>query len=519
MTSLQVDLNQVAGSPAYMSPEQWTGRRLTRGIDQWALAVMIYEMAEGRLPFHGLTFSDLRDQVLRSQYQAPEYLNATQWEALRISFNTDRSHRHRSCLALVKAVADAEPSTRNSVSVAEVAMPNETGGQTPFAPVHHEHGGGGVAVLASEPAVQLATGTLCPPFAEQTPNDTVSHIDAKVETHEHLNLAPNQLAPQRVKSLSTKTRAVTATLTLFIIASAALVVWRPVPAGDDDTKIDAKVVAKVDHESAIAQHGIEISPQPPIDEKHDLPIVTHDPANTAASVPEPDPEDPPVAALPAPPVVVLPIQFKAVEPCLIAPGEEAVIQLTAIDPNVPPSPLRYALVGAAPAGATIDETSGKIRWKSLSGTPSGAYTITVEARSENPAARTATQQATILVKAPVLNLAGAELRVDGGGIRMMLTTALSADGSQALVGSDDGTARLWDTSTSKELQRFIGHSGAVNSVALSVDATRIFTGGEDGTAPPMGCNERQRAATLCGAFGCRQLGRAFGRRSASSHRR
>ncbi|MBI4859496.1 MAG: protein kinase [Candidatus Riflebacteria bacterium] len=43
------------GTPAYMSPEQVTGRRLGVQTDQYSLALMLYELLSGQLPFEGET--------------------------------------------------------------------------------------------------------------------------------------------------------------------------------------------------------------------------------------------------------------------------------------------------------------------------------------------------------------------------------------------------------------------------------------------------------------------------------
>jgi WD40 repeat protein len=63
----------------------------------------------------------------------------------------------------------------------------------------------------------------------------------------------------------------------------------------------------------------------------------------------------------------------------------------------------------------------------------------------------------------------------------ILSAALSADGSRALSGGDDATLRLWDVATSKELRRFDGHAENVWCVALSKDGRRAASGSWDKT--------------------------------------
>jgi len=59
---------QVVGTPAYMSPSQFTGGAVDGGIDRWALAVVAYEALTGRLPFDGQTTSAIFSAVLQRRY-------------------------------------------------------------------------------------------------------------------------------------------------------------------------------------------------------------------------------------------------------------------------------------------------------------------------------------------------------------------------------------------------------------------------------------------------------------------
>ncbi|MBI3827975.1 MAG: serine/threonine protein kinase [Planctomycetes bacterium] len=117
-----------AGTPAYMAPEQWEGRTLTPGVDQWALAVLMYEMAAGRKPFEATTERGLYEFVKKGEVKAPGALPSLVWRALKKAFEPDRRKRHGSCGALVREMkpAPATPSTYRGEPVdwwAIVCMP------------------------------------------------------------------------------------------------------------------------------------------------------------------------------------------------------------------------------------------------------------------------------------------------------------------------------------------------------------------------------------------------------------
>jgi WD40 repeat protein len=60
--------------------------------------------------------------------------------------------------------------------------------------------------------------------------------------------------------------------------------------------------------------------------------------------------------------------------------------------------------------------------------------------------------------------------------------AFSLDGTTILTGCSDGTARLWDVSTRRQLGQPMTHQGVVAAVAFSPDGTTILTGSADRTA-------------------------------------
>ena len=66
MTSAgQTEVGVVMGTPAYMSPEQVSGRPLDHRTDIFSLGVVLHQMATGKQPFHGNSSAELISAILR----------------------------------------------------------------------------------------------------------------------------------------------------------------------------------------------------------------------------------------------------------------------------------------------------------------------------------------------------------------------------------------------------------------------------------------------------------------------
>jgi hypothetical protein len=77
---------------------------------------------------------------------------------------------------------------------------------------------------------------------------------------------------------------------------------------------------------------------------------------------------------------------------------------------------------------------------------------------------------------------GKEIRTFSGNKNNINSIVISGDGKYLVTGSFDNKAKLWEISTGKEIRTFSGHSLGVNSVAMSSDGKYLATGSADNTA-------------------------------------
>jgi len=96
--------NSPKGTAAYMSPEQIEGKTLTRGVDQWALGVVFYEMIAGQKPFIGPNFFATTRKITDQSPEKPRTITDEQWAVLQKALSKDREKRYDTCTEFTQAL-------------------------------------------------------------------------------------------------------------------------------------------------------------------------------------------------------------------------------------------------------------------------------------------------------------------------------------------------------------------------------------------------------------------------------
>ncbi len=97
MTRVSMAYHGTSGTGPYMAPEQWEGRAQDAKADQYALAVMAYEMLAGRLPFESADPAVLREAVLKSQAATLDNIPKSAQKALDRAMSKEPAERFNSC--------------------------------------------------------------------------------------------------------------------------------------------------------------------------------------------------------------------------------------------------------------------------------------------------------------------------------------------------------------------------------------------------------------------------------------
>ena len=110
---------ETSGTPPYMAPEQWRGDLQDAKTDQYALAVVAYELLAGRLPFDGANPSILRPCVLQEPPKPIQGLSEEINRALLRGLAKIPHQRFSTCQEFIKAIEQGE---RETMSILEVRL-------------------------------------------------------------------------------------------------------------------------------------------------------------------------------------------------------------------------------------------------------------------------------------------------------------------------------------------------------------------------------------------------------------
>ena len=103
----------IIGSPAFMSPEQWRGENVDGKADQYALAIVAYEMLTGTRPYQATKVQEIIKQHLNAE--PPDIgtrrpgLNPSVNEAIRRALSKSAADRFPTTSAFVEALAGMGP--------------------------------------------------------------------------------------------------------------------------------------------------------------------------------------------------------------------------------------------------------------------------------------------------------------------------------------------------------------------------------------------------------------------------
>jgi serine/threonine-protein kinase len=101
----------VMGTPNYMSPEQVQGRPVDGKADQFALAVVAYEMLTGERPFTGEQLTTVLYKIVSEDPPPPQHLNPTLGFAVSMvllkALSKDSTKRYPTCVEFIAALEAA----------------------------------------------------------------------------------------------------------------------------------------------------------------------------------------------------------------------------------------------------------------------------------------------------------------------------------------------------------------------------------------------------------------------------
>jgi predicted Ser/Thr protein kinase len=129
----------VMGTPNYMSPEQVQGKPVDGKADQFALAVVAYEMLTGERPFTGEQLTTVLYKIVSEDPPPPQHLNPTLGFAVSMvllkALSKDSAKRYPACvefIAALEAALNSKKGWKALVRGASQNLPTEVLGSGPL---------------------------------------------------------------------------------------------------------------------------------------------------------------------------------------------------------------------------------------------------------------------------------------------------------------------------------------------------------------------------------------------------
>ncbi|GMT32842.1 hypothetical protein PFISCL1PPCAC_24139, partial [Pristionchus fissidentatus] len=83
----------LCGTPEYLAPESLNHKGHNKGVDWWALGILIYEMLAGRPPFRGNNTNEIYDSIVQHRLKFPRNFNLLAKDLVKKLLEIDRMSR------------------------------------------------------------------------------------------------------------------------------------------------------------------------------------------------------------------------------------------------------------------------------------------------------------------------------------------------------------------------------------------------------------------------------------------
>lgn len=132
---LETSSGTIAGTTAYMSPEQVRGLKPDTRTDIWSLGVILYEMIAGCRPFDGETRSDIRAAILLKEFEMPPIVYSHLETILRKSLSKELDRRYATAAEMLDdlyALPDESDNDKTGKNLRTRRQPTESSADTIF---------------------------------------------------------------------------------------------------------------------------------------------------------------------------------------------------------------------------------------------------------------------------------------------------------------------------------------------------------------------------------------------------